>query len=69
MVGLTAESAEHRTIMNDATYLKAHRMSSSLMVKKRGRGRQIGRTRGGMNTKVHAVADARTADRVLNVSG
>ncbi len=25
----------------------------------RGRGRQIGRTKGGMNTKLHAVADAR----------
>ena len=42
MVGLTAESAEHRTIMNDATYLKAHRMSSSLMVKKGGAGARSG---------------------------
>ncbi|TDX21238.1 hypothetical protein EV657_1449, partial [Rhodovulum visakhapatnamense] len=25
MVGLAAESAEHKTIMIDATYLKAHR--------------------------------------------
>lgn len=26
---------------------------------KGGRGRQIGRTKGGMNTKLHAVADAK----------
>ena len=36
MVGLTAESAEHKTIMIDATYLKAHRTASSLCVKKGG---------------------------------
>ena len=36
MVGLAAESAEHRTIMSDATYLKAHRTASSLGVKKGG---------------------------------
>ena len=59
MVGLATERAEHKTIMIDATYLKAHRTASSLCVKKRGRGRQIGRTKGGMNTKLHAVADAR----------
>ena len=34
MVGLAAESAEHKTIMIDATYLKAHRTASSLCVKK-----------------------------------
>lgn len=36
MVGLAAESAEHKTIMIDATYLKAHRTASSLRVKKGG---------------------------------
>lgn len=34
MVGPAAESAEHRTIMIDATYLKAHRTASSICVKK-----------------------------------
>ena len=29
------------------------------MVEKGGRGRLIGRTKGGMNTKLHAVTDAR----------
>ena len=36
MVGLAAQSAEHKTIMIDATYLKAHRTASSLRVKKGG---------------------------------
>jgi hypothetical protein len=31
-MGLAAESAEHKTIMIDATYLKAHRTASSLRV-------------------------------------
>ncbi|MDF3907770.1 transposase, partial [Paracoccus sp. AS002] len=34
MVGLAAESAEHKTMMIDATYLKAHRTASSLCVKR-----------------------------------
>ena len=34
MVGLAAESAEHRTVMIDATYLKAHRTATSLRSKK-----------------------------------
>lgn len=32
MVGLASERAEHKTIMIDATYLKAHRTASSLRV-------------------------------------
>lgn len=43
--------------MIDATYLKAHRTASSLAVKKGDSGRPIGRTKGGMNTKLHAVTD------------
>ncbi|MCE6949721.1 IS5 family transposase [Cereibacter sphaeroides] len=57
MMGLAAEQAEHKTIVIDATCLKALRTAPSLRV--RGRGRQIGRTKGGMNTKLHAVADAK----------
>mgnify|MGYP000423637195 FL=1 len=41
MAGLAAEGAGHKTIMIDATYLKAHRTASSLRVKKGGRARQI----------------------------
>jgi len=36
MAGLAAEGAEHKTIMIDATYLKAHRTASSLRAKKGG---------------------------------
>ena len=36
MVGLAAQGAEHKTIMIDATYFKAHRTASSLCVKKGG---------------------------------
>ncbi|WP_246525334.1 IS5 family transposase [Thalassovita aquimarina] len=55
--GLASEAANQKTIMIDATYLKAHRTASSLRGKKGGRGRLIGRTKGGMNTKLHAVTD------------
>ena len=58
MAGLAAEDADHKTIMIDATYLKAHRTASSLR-KKGGRARQIGRTKGGINTKLHAITDAK----------
>ena len=36
MAGLAAEGADHKTIMIDATYLKAHPTASSLRVKKGG---------------------------------
>ena len=55
--GLAAVGAVLQTVLIDATYLKAHRTASSLRVKG-GLGRLIGRTKGGMNTKLHAVADA-----------
>ncbi|WP_330447584.1 transposase (plasmid) [Paracoccus marcusii] len=45
MVGLAAESAEHKTIMIDATYLKAHRTASSLCVKKGAHARSGGQRR------------------------
>ena len=35
MVGLAAESTDPKTIMIDATYLKAHRKACSLRAKKR----------------------------------
>ncbi|WP_438382346.1 IS5 family transposase [Asaia sp. BMEF1] len=57
MDGLSAASAEPQTIMIDATYLKAHRTASSLRLKKGNPGRLIGRTKGGMNTKLHAITD------------
>ena len=57
MEGLASEATVPKTVMIDATYLKAHRTASSLGGEKGGRGRLIGRTKGGMNTKLHAVTD------------
>ena len=36
MAGLAAEHGERKTVMIDATYLKAHRTATSLGVKKGG---------------------------------
>lgn len=38
MEGLASDAAEQRTVMIDATYLKAHHTASSLAVKKGGAG-------------------------------
>ncbi len=58
MEGLAAGDAEPKTVMIDAIYLKANRTASSLRVCIGDLGRLIGRTKGGMNTKLHAVAHA-----------
>ncbi len=63
MEGLSAQRAELQTVMIDATYLKAHRTASSLGGKQGDIGRLIGRTKDGMNTKLHAVTDASGAGR------
>ena len=42
MEGLAAEADKPRTVMIDATYLKAHRTASSLRAKKGGQGRSGG---------------------------
>ncbi|MBV0889548.1 IS5 family transposase [Komagataeibacter oboediens] len=57
MDGLAAGKGEPQTIIIDATCLKAHRTASSLRLKKGNPGRLIGRTRGGMNTKLNAITD------------
>lgn len=36
MVGLTADNGEPKTVMKDATYLKAHRTATSMGLKKGG---------------------------------
>lgn len=77
MDGLATVGATPKTVMIDATYLKAHRTASSLRVKKGGLERLIGRAKGGMNTKLHAFTDAggrplsffMTADQVNDYTG
>lgn len=56
MTGLAAEYGGEKTVMIDATDLKARRTASSTGVK-RGGGRLIGRTKGNRNTKSHATCD------------
>lgn len=45
------------TLMIDATHLKTHRSATSLRLKE-GQAPLIGRTKGGMNSKLHTVTDA-----------
>ena len=47
MAGLASEGAEQKTIMMDATYLKAHRTASSLRAKKGGAAGSSGEQRAG----------------------
>ena len=61
MDGLARGAAVPKAVMIDATYLKAHRTATRLRSKKGGRrpeGPPDRRTKGGMNTKLYAVADA-----------
>lgn len=57
MLGLAQADAALSTLMIDATYLKAHRTASSLRLKKGGRERLIGRTKGGLDTQLHGLTD------------
>ncbi|MDF3607741.1 IS5 family transposase [Paracoccus sp. DMF-8] len=59
MTELAGQAQETDTVMIDATHLKTHRTASSLGSKKGGRGRLIGRTKGGLNSKLHVLADAK----------
>jgi transposase len=63
--GLAEQAPDNKTISIETTYLKAHRTASSLRLKKGGGGRLIGLTKGGMNTKLHAVTD--TNDRPVRL--
>ncbi|MBW6526580.1 hypothetical protein KZ813_06980 [Sphingomonas sp. RHCKR7] len=55
---LAAVGAKPKTIVMDAAYLKAQTPALSLEVEKGALGRLIERTKGGINTKLHAAADA-----------
>ncbi|WP_148560966.1 IS5 family transposase [Magnetospira sp. QH-2] len=52
---LAAESTATHTVMIDATHLKAHRTAAS--AQKGAVPRRIGRTKGGLNSKLHAACD------------
>ncbi|WP_225197733.1 IS5 family transposase [Gluconobacter oxydans] len=55
-VALTEQAGRSKRLMIDATHLKAHRTAASLL-KKGLFPRHIGRTKGGLNSKRHAVCD------------
>ncbi len=55
---LAAEHAEEKTVMIHATYLMAHRTATCLAAKIGARGRLAGWTKGGKNTKLHAIRDS-----------
>lgn len=57
VAGLAAGHGEEKIVMIDAIYLKVHRTATAMDLKKGGRGRLIGRIKGGMNTKLHAICD------------
>ncbi len=58
MTELAARARDTKMVMIDATHLKTRRTASSLAAQQGGGGRLIGRTKGGLNSKLHALADA-----------
>ncbi|MDL2331895.1 IS5 family transposase [Brucella inopinata] len=64
---LTAKRDKPDQLMIDATHLKAHRTAASLL-KKGMFPRRIGRTKGGLNSKLHAVCDGHGRPLILLLS-
>ncbi|WP_367159895.1 IS5 family transposase [Kozakia baliensis] len=75
-VALTEQAGRSKRLMIDATHLKAHRTAASLL-KKGLFPRHIRRTKGGLNSKRHAVCDGQgrpvrlhlTAGQISDVKG
>ena len=63
---LARKGGKPERIMIDATHLKAHRTAASLL--KRACSPTIGRTKGGLNSKLHAVCDGRGRPLVMLLS-
>ncbi|MCM8732576.1 IS5 family transposase [Hephaestia sp. GCM10023244] len=64
---LSAKGGKPDQLMIDATHLKAHRTAASLL-KKGLFPRRIGRTKGGLNSKLHAVCDGKGRPLVMLLS-
>jgi transposase len=64
---LAAKSGPPDRVMIDSTHLKAHRTATSLL-KKGAVPRRIGRTKGGLNSKLHAVCDGEGRPLVMLLS-
>lgn len=65
--GVAGEGPKPERIMIDATHLKAHRAAASLL-KKGMFPRRIGRTKGGLNSKLHTVCDGEGRPIILLLS-
>ncbi|WP_373288963.1 IS5 family transposase [Aureimonas endophytica] len=63
---LAGEGPRPERLMIDATHLKAHRTAASLL--KGGMPRRIGRTKGGLNSKLHAVCDGQGRPLVMTLT-
>ena len=64
---LARKAGKPRRLMIDATHLKAHRTAASLL-KKGLFPRCIGRTKGGLNSKLHAVCDGKGRPLIMLLS-
>ncbi len=64
---LAAKGGKPNQLMIDATHLKAHRTAGSLL-KKGALPRRIGRTKGGLNSKLHAVCDSKDRPLIMLLS-
>jgi transposase len=64
---LARKGGKPERVMIDATHLKAHRTAASLL-KKGPVPRRIGRTKGGLNSKLHAVCDGNGRPLVMLLS-
>lgn len=60
MTDLAAQAQDTEIVMIDATHAKAHRTASSLGGSNGARGRLIGRTKGGLNSKLHVLTSCDT---------
>lgn len=61
LIELATAGQNTEVLMMDATHLKVHRTAASLRAPERPgprRGRLIGRTKGGLNSKLHVVTEA-----------
>ncbi|MFB9979905.1 IS5 family transposase [Mesorhizobium kowhaii] len=64
---MAAKGGKPDQLMIDATHLKAHRTAASLL-KKGLFPRRIGRTKGGLNSKLHAVCDGKGRPLIMLLS-
>lgn len=65
---LAGQAGEPGRLIIDSTPLKAHRTAASLLKRGGGPDRCIGRTKGGLNFKLHAVCDGQGRPVVMMLS-